>query len=184
MSLPAGTGALMFKMEITTSSPPAEWSALFEQLKDLDTKYAGVELIGRRADGVDYTKLMQGLIDTGRDFFSADQPVADAVAQAMATAIEDSVAGLAKKGRTATDDQLALKGLKAAMEEYMAQVVKRIENQTVADGGGPEPLSPAYAKYKERKFGFTTPIGKATGQLLQSLAPGGAAAGKIQYIRK
>jgi hypothetical protein len=160
------------------------FSGIIEQLRELGTHYSGVELRGARNDGVDMDDIIESLSDNGRDFFSADDATADAVAAAMAAEVERRASAAKAKGRVVSDDSLAAAGLKAAMGAYMAAVKERIENQVVAGGGAPKELTPAYAALKQRKYGFTTPIGKATGQLLAALVPGGGTAGKIQLIRQ
>jgi hypothetical protein len=68
------------------------------------------------------------------------------------------------------------------MASYMDAVVERIESQRTATGAAPRELTEAYAKQKQRRFGFVTPIGKASGQLLESLTGKGGTAGKIELI--
>jgi hypothetical protein len=174
----------MLGMELE-GTPTGEWKALLEQLKQLETRFSGVELIGSRADGVDSNDIVESLIEYGRDFFSSDQQLADDVAQAMADEIERRSQAAMEKGRPdPSDDVLASSGLMAAMKVYMVGVLERIDAQRTATGGGPQALTDKYAAYKNKRWGFTTPIGKASGQLLSALTPGGSAAGKIQLIRR
>jgi hypothetical protein len=166
-------------------TPTGEWKALLEQLKQLDTRFSGVELIGSRADGVDSNDIVTSLIEHNRDFFSESSDLGDEVAQAMAEEIEKRSQAALDKGRPdPSDDVLASSGLMAAMKAYMAGVVARIDAQRTATGGAPDGLTEKYAAYKEKRWGFKTPIGKASGQLLSALTPGGSAAGKMQLIRR
>jgi hypothetical protein len=165
--------------------PVKEWTGLLKQLEQLDTRFSGVELIGARADGVDSNDIVESLIERNRDFFSADQSLADEVAQAMADTIEKFAQSALEKGRPdPSDNEIASSGLMAAMKAYMAGVVARIDAQRTATGGGPQALTDKYAAYKNKRWGFVTPIGKASGQLLSALTPGGGAAGKMQLIRR
>jgi len=174
----------MLSMELQ-GEPVKEWTGLLKQLEQLDTRFSGVELIGARADFVDSNNIVESLIERNRDFFSADQYLADEVAQAMADEIEKRSQAALDKGRPdPSDDTLAAGGLMSAMKSYMASVVARIDSQRTATGGGPQALTDKYAAYKAKRWGFVNPIGKASGQLLSALTPGGSAAGKIQLIRR
>lgn len=162
-----------------------EFQELFRQIEELSTRFAGVRLIATREDGRDTDKIVDGLTAHGKDFFSSDDAVAELVAEASAAEIEKRMQAAAKKGRPAPgDDALAGSMLRAAIKAYSEAVKDRIESQRVAGGGSPDPLTPEYAAYKERKYGFTSPIGKASGQLLEGLAVGGGAAGKIELIQR
>jgi hypothetical protein len=172
----------MLNMQITIEGDQ-KFKALLQQIERLDTVFAGVRLIGKREDGVDSDDIVDSLIEHDRDFFSPDDAVAEDVAQAAAIELEKRLAAAAAKGRpNPTDNALAGGMLKAAMMAYMKAVVDRIESQRTASGGAPQDLTPAYAAYKEKKFGFVTPIGKASGQLLEALTPGGGTAGKIELV--
>lgn len=58
----------------------------------------------------------------------------------------------------------------ALMGELMLNAIGRnVEKQQNANGGGFKPLSKNYAAYKRRRFGFVTPILRATGDLLKRL---------------
>jgi hypothetical protein len=175
----------MLRLEIKDDEGIARFRALFEQLEKLDSSFSGVQLIGARADGVDSDDIIESLVERDRDFFSADDALANTVAEAMAREIEKRMqAAAAKKRPEPVSDALAAAGLREAMKAYMKEVSDRIFQQRTSGGGAPRGLTPAYAAYKVRKFGFETPIGQATGQLLQALTPGGAASGKIELIRK
>jgi hypothetical protein len=176
----------MLRLEMKDEEGIAKFRALFDQLEALGSAFSGVQLIGAREDGVNSDDIVKSLMESDRDFFSADDAAADKVAQAMADEVEKRISAAAAKNRPEPkSDALAAAGLREAMKAYMAEVVDRIESQRTADGGSPRGLtSEAYKAYKVRKYGFETPIGKASGQLLQSLVPGGAATGKIELIKK
>jgi hypothetical protein len=57
------------------------------------------------------------------------------------------------------------------MKEACEIITTRIEKQVTAQGGKPSDLTPEYAAYKKRKFGFEIPIGLASGNLLDNLSP-------------
>lgn len=57
-----------------------------------------------------------------------------------------------------------------AIGEYMLDAVLRNISDQRNPGGAPfKALTTTYAKFKQRKYGFTTPILKATGDLMASL---------------
>jgi len=159
--------------------------ALLKQIEKLDTAIVGVELLGRRLDGMDSQIIVEQLIERDRDFFSPDNAVAETVAAAAAIELEKRLSAAAELDRPdPSDTTLASAMFMAAMKAYMAAVVDRIESQRTVSGAGPRELTPEYAAHKLRTFGFETPIGKASGQLLAALTPGGGAAGKIELIRR
>lgn len=58
----------------------------------------------------------------------------------------------------------------AKIGDVMLKAIKdNVRSQANKDGSIFAPLSPEYAAYKRRKFGFTTPILKATNDLLGGL---------------
>lgn len=69
-------------------------------------------------------------------------------------------------------NQITSKALLAAMEKAKAIITRRIEDGVDKDGVAVSDLDPNYKKKKEKEFGFAYPIGVATGQLLDNLAPG------------
>jgi hypothetical protein len=172
----------MLSMKITSEGDD-RFAALLKQIEKLSTRFHGVRLIGKRQDGVDSDDIIESLIERNRDFFSPDDAVAEDVASAAAEELEKRLAAAASEKRpNPTDNALAAAMLKAAMMAYMKAVVERIESQRTASGAAPQKLTPAYAAYKEKTFGFITPIGKASGQLLENLTPGGGSAGKIELV--
>ena len=69
--------------------------------------------------------------------------------------------------------QTASAVLRACMKMYMDIVVDHIKKQFAP--GGVKPLSEKYEPEKRRAVGFSYPIGKRTGQLLENLDPTNAA---------
>jgi len=174
----------MFSMEISLKGD-TQFKALLRQLERLDTVFKGVRLRAKREDGVDSDDIVESLIKRDRDFFTADNAVAESVAASAAAELEKRLAAAAKLGNPSpTDNALAGAMLKAAMATYMKEVVDRIESQRTASGAAPRELTPEYAAYKEKEFGFVVPVGKASGQLLESLTPGGGTAGKIELVTR
>lgn len=74
------------------------------------------------------------------------------------------------KGEELGETQESISGaiLKAAMERYSEIVLSHIEQGV----GVSRDLSEPYKIFKQRKYGFTYPIGKATGQLAANLTRG------------
>lgn len=58
---------------------------------------------------------------------------------------------------------------KQIAERLMINVLENVESQRNREGDTFSPLTPGYAQRKQRKFGFTKPILKATGDLLGGL---------------
>jgi hypothetical protein len=59
--------------------------------------------------------------------------------------------------------------LRSAAMSFLKWITNNIETQNWNGEGGD--LSEEYAAIKKKKFGFTHPIGKATGQLIDNVAP-------------
>jgi hypothetical protein len=192
----------MFKMEYEVDDEVVDqWRDVLSQLEDFDTKFSGVKLIGARDDGREFEVIVDSLIENGRDFFTPDSKIAEDVARAFAAEVEKRAQAAFKRRRrairkatrtgsqlvaakTMSDDAIAGAALREGMKAYMMGVMDRLSEQRTSSGGAPDSLTPEYAAYKEKRWGFVTPIGVASGQLLASLIPGGATSGKIRLIRK
>jgi hypothetical protein len=162
-----------------------QFAALLKQIEKLETSISGVQLLGRRLDETDSQIIVDSLIERDRDFFSPDNAVAESVAAAAAIELEKRLSAAAELDRPdPSDTTLAAAMFMAAMEAYMAAVAERIESQRTVYGSAPRELTSEYAAYKLRIFGFERPIGKASGQLLEALTPGGGTAGKIELQRR
>jgi len=121
---------------------------------------------GGRTEGGSNADVAEGLRDQGRNFFET-QTTADAAAKAFAKMTE-LVAVKAKHKPTASDALIGQVWI-AAMKAAATAAVKNIESGQF-DGGGNHSLTPDYSAQKQKKHGFTMPIGKATGQLLNNLS--------------
>lgn len=99
-------------------------------------------------------------------------------AQARATAL---LSGAKTEETRAAARSAAAATWRAAMREYMEIVTEHIQEQTGPDGAPLESpsLSPDYAARKQRAVGYTLPIGKRSGQLLENLNAS-IASGKIR----
>jgi len=65
--------------------------------------------------------------------------------------------------------QIMGNALRSAALSFLKWITNNIETQNWNGEGGD--LSEEYAAIKKKKFGFTHPIGKATGQLIDNVAP-------------
>ena len=170
----------------------AEAQELLATLEKMGAKKRSVDLHGKErlesGSSANNAQIMEWLKDTGRDFITPTQDMMAKIGQKLSDEIEDGlVKAYARRAARAIkahakqkpykpkgDDQLARsvmnRALKNAMFEAMEIMTERIEKQETADGVLKE-LTEAYAAYKQKKFGFTTPIGKATGQLIDNLEP-------------
>lgn len=114
--------------------------------------------------------------EQGRDWISEDSEMNKAIEKAMSESFQESfnkvtikTMGKNPKGLASS---IASKGFLAAMDAAKKTVTERIEEQKGAGGSSIKELSEQYLKEKQRKYGFADPPGKATGQLLDNLAPG------------
>jgi hypothetical protein len=112
-----------------------------------------------------------------RDVVTADEAESVKIGQAYADRIileVDRVLKRKESGKATTGresvviDRLALTD---AMKAYLELISSRIEKQIDASGGRLTPLSQAYAAWKKRKWGFSEPILKASGQLIEAVNP-------------
>ena len=163
-----------------TSTGEKNAQKLCEQVQRIASEYSGVRLTPKRRKEGSATnaEIVKSLQAHGRDFFSVDNDVTDAVEKAfaeMSQEVLDRIAAQGERGQTARSGKI----WEAAIKAYMAAVAKRIEDQRTAGGGTPDALDPAYKAWKQRKHGFTT-IGKLTGQLLDNLNPSGDVARNIR----
>jgi len=162
-----------------------EMQVRMKALKKLGSVFKGVNLNPvQRVHNADASndEILEHLKRTGRDFVTLDSADAEKVAQAYIDEFErlwDVDKGKDPQKRA---NNIDARGLKNAMKEYMRIVSNNIDNQKTHDGYL-EPLSEEYAKWKQKKFGFTDPIGKAYGELLKNLNPTGPSAGRIRPTR-
>ena len=158
----------------------AQIDAAMKMMQALGSTFGGVDLhpktrrveAGEEAPPKEQNALIvDELIEAGRDFFTPDRATSQAVADELDRELQKRIDEM-KRSRQAMTMQAVngamAGGLISAMQTYMRAVVARIEAQQTATGS-PSPLSPGYAAWKLGKYGFETPIGKATGNLLENL---------------
>ncbi len=154
---------------VMTMKGDKEAKRMLETVARISTWYKNATMLGHgRDDGENNANIAQYLRDQGRNFFET-QSTADAAAKAFAKKTE-IVAVKAKRivsegGRR----NLAGQVWTAAMEAALAAAEKNIKEGNF-EGGGKHSLTPDYAARKQKDHGFTMPIGKATGQLLNNLS--------------
>lgn len=118
-----------------------------------------------------------------RDFFGVKKPLPQEDQQRIANAFMARFNATFTLPRPSATDSFAIRAanrkeaqdvaggcLREAMQTYMAIVSQRIADQNTVDGVL-DPLSEEYADWKEHEYGFRTPIGVATGQLLENINP-------------
>jgi hypothetical protein len=149
-----------------------------------DSTITSVDLHAKtRKDGdANNVEIANELIKRARDFFSIRDEEAERIAQSAAIEAQrmldhlasrpaDKGIALAGKAQATTHaTQAKAKALIAAMKTYMDITGEHFDSQTTITGS-PAALSPEYAADKQRVFGFTDPIGVATGQLRENFDP-------------
>jgi hypothetical protein len=140
----------------------------------ISARFRNATLAGKtRKDGGNNATVAEGLRDQGRNFFET-QKTADAAAKAFARMTE--VVAMKAKRQPSQSDALIGQVWIAAMKAASEAAAKNI-NDGNFEGGGSTTLSEAYAIQKAKPppagVGFTMPIGKATGDLLNNLAAAG-----------
>jgi len=126
-------------------------------------------------------KIIAGQIEQDHDFFTPDPdgPHLAAVYVRRATqGFEDMARKAAKKKHGSvplSNQQIArqarnidMVAKRDAMLAYCFHVRQRIQGQVLVDGRHPPELSEAYAKRKQKQFGFVYPVCVASGQLLDN----------------
>ena len=162
-------------------------AAAIKEFEKLGSIIKGASLDDRAREGSDVTsaEILQDYLPAGgRDFVSQDPELSQAISDAFEAELEkykQVVESRPPDKKPPGINQWASRAWVAAMKAYMAQVVKRIDEQRTAGGGKPAKLDPRYEAWKSEKYGFTT-IGKATGQLLDALDPSGASLRNIRLI--
>jgi hypothetical protein len=109
-------------------------------------------------------KLMDGLHSTGK--------VSSRIRNKQTQIIAASAAGdivKASKLKAQWAKQIMGNALRSAALSFLKWISGNINSGNWNGEGGD--LSEEYAAYKKKKFGFTHPIGKATGQLIDNVAP-------------
>jgi hypothetical protein len=126
-------------------------------------------------------EILQFLASQGRDFVT---PSTEALKDIDEAALKEIEQGLAKYKVGRSGSRIVNKGdmtevkargvmgsaLRRAAAEWQKEITRRIEEGDFTGGGDPK-LEEEYEKYKLSQYGFAYPIGKATGQLLDNVAP-------------
>lgn len=121
----------------------------------LDGAVASIVAGGRRGQG---TNTLIAKVQTGqmRDPFYLDAQARQAIRFAL-------------NGLTAGNYSTRMRALVLAGELMLNAIARNVERQQNADGQSFKDLTAKYAAAKRRKFGFVTPILRATGDLLGNL---------------
>lgn len=139
---------------------------------DLKSTARGVELGGHtRIDGNSNAEIIEYQADQGRDIRTINRRDAEAIASAFAGEIEKRLAVALQKGREPNASGMSGAAYRAAMREYMARAIDKIDSQRESNGSAFKALSEKYRARKLEDFGFAEPILKATGQLIENLNP-------------
>jgi hypothetical protein len=129
---------------------------------------------GRKEDpSVTNSQVLEWLRDGGRDFKTITDDEVKEIEDAFIHEVERRMERLGTrdiKSIKNTMNSILVSGLKASLMKIISIIHTRIERGTVAGGASVKQLSEEYSKVKQRKHGFTKPIGKATGQLLENLS--------------
>lgn len=115
-------------------------------------------------------------------FKKAAKSISGASLGSVAGGTAGKLAGAIDRETKRQAQQVDAAAFRAAMLEYMKIVAEHIESGRTETGAARD-LSPYYARWKRAEFGFVKPVGKATGQLLDNLNPGGTAARNIRLRR-
>ena len=116
-------------------------------------------------------EILEHLAEGGRDFVTPTDETMKKITRALVDNLELEIRKLktSKASVTGAAKKAAANAFHAAAMVWQEEITRRIKEQDwVGDGGD---LSPEYAKYKENKYGFQTPIGVATGQVRDNVAP-------------
>ena len=164
---------------------------LLAYLHDLGNVVQNAEVLGHQRQeqpGLNNAEVLQYLGEqnpkskrnTKRDFYSmsaeeqavvVDRPFLEKLWESVEKiAAKPVVVAGRLKSQAAYASQAMGNSLKAACLSYLRWVTDNIESQRWK-GGGSSSLSEEYADTKQRKYGFTQPIGKASGQLIDNVAP-------------
>lgn len=186
-------------------------SELLVMLREIGTTVNGAQLRGAKrvdAEGTSNDDILAGLVLSGRDFVGPTDGDINAAADSFSKTVQTRLEKFARSRRAkklgaksieelkalqsigyAKDgsaqrlaQEIASASLKEAIFTWMDAIMSRIENQQTATGGL-TPLSETYAAYKRKKWGFESPIGKASGQLLDNLDSSGTGERNVRITR-
>ena len=178
----------MFEIDEDALNQIEGYTAAIKMLAKLGSKIRAVDLHAKNRQedggkrGLNNAQILEYLADGGRDFVMADDAIVKKTAQAIVDSVMEDMQQFLKrvekrkKGkrpesaeeRVATE--IASRAFKRAGEVWLEQITENIEAGKW-EGDGSDRLNPDYEKRKQAKHGFAYPIGKATGQLLDNVAP-------------
>jgi hypothetical protein len=169
-------------------------------LQKLGASLGAVELNSHPREDSETTnaEILQWLEYSGRDFITASTQDAEEIAGVFAEELERRLGDEfskeafwdkwdeqpSGKKQEAFANELAAASLKKAMLKYMEQVYHRIQSQNTNNPPFNGELNPDYEAWKLKTFGFTKPIGKATGQLTNNLNPDGLGSRNIRLKKR
>ena len=148
-----------------------------KQLEEIGRTISGVKLTSaiRKEGRVSNGEVARYQIDQGRDIVNLSPLEAERVAKVFADEVQRRLEAALAKERKASSTGISTAAFREAIKEYM-----RISAQKIKSQDNFAPLTPEYAKQKQNRFGFTTPILEATGQLIEALNPS-SSAGFIEF---
>lgn len=121
-------------------------------------------------------EILEYLAEGGRDFVTPDSETLRKIEETIAGHLEEGLErikrGNLKKSEKAAATEIAAKAFKEGATVWNDKISQNISDGKTADGQVEE-LSEEYARQKQRRYGFTKPIGVATGQVRDNVAPGG-----------
>lgn len=146
---------------------------LLKTIKKLGGAIKAAELNAKAregSDGLDNAQVLDYLAESGRDFVT----LSDTEQEEMSGILIDELTEGIKKVKEADNPEkkaknVAAKAFIAAALYWQKKITEHIEEQKwIGDGGD---LNEDYASTKEKKYGFRKPIGVATGQVKDNVAP-------------
>lgn len=168
---------------------------MLEALAKIAEKRKSADLNSKQREESDSTlnnaEIFEFLAAGGRDFVTPSSKALDEMDKAAVAAIEKGLARykVGRKGGRLTNagrmtqtqaNRVQATALMSAAQVWMKEITRRIEQgdftdtgeRTRSGGSVLSQLSEEYEKWKRKEYGFAYPIGKATGQLLDNVAPG------------
>jgi hypothetical protein len=157
---------------------------MLKQLQKIGSKLGGVKLNAKRrkaytfetqSANLDNAQIIKNLKASGRDFVGTaktNKTIMAKLSKTFKVEITRYLKTVKAKTRQARADKAAAKALLNMGESFKAEILKRLNTGRNADGSAVRPLTEEYKRFKSRQFGRTDPVGWASGQLADNLAPG------------
>lgn len=149
--------------------------ALLDVVMALGSAIRAVELNAKkRKEGGDNTnaEILEFLADSGRDFVTLSDADKREMESTLVAWLEKGLGGNIRSGQDfrAFATEIAAKAFTEAAKFWQDKISENIRNGKSKDGPV-EDLSPEYKNQKQKKYGFVYPIGVASGQLRDNVAP-------------